>query len=152
MSTRFFFTAGVAASLLLLVGCGVSPDVERSQLRAALQRADGLATEIESWRKGVGAQIGADVTKSIEGFQARAESVREEIDDLSDDAVRGLDLAGVRQALVSLEDFPTDTFTDAAAPARLTMLDQLKGRAEALRVAVARVTVPQLTTAPAPTG
>ena len=152
MSTRSLISAGVAASLLLLVGCGTSPDVERSQLRSALQRADGLATEIESWRKGVGAQVGADVTKSIEGFQQRAENVREELDDFSAEAVRGLDIAGVRQALVSLEEFPTDQFNNAASPARLTMLDQLKGRAEALRVAVSRITVPQLTTAPATTG
>ena len=124
-------------SLVFLFGSCTSIDAERTQMMASITSAERLSSEISTWRAGLTADVPASVVDTIDTFKARAGETESTLAGLSSDSTSGTDLTGLNQALRTVADFDTSTFTTASPTARASLLDQFEGLARNLRVSAA---------------
>lgn len=124
-------------SLLFLLGSCASVDTERSQMMASITSAERLSGEISNWRAALTADAPASVIDTIAAFKVRAGATEAMLAGLSADATAGTDLTGLNQALRTVANFDTSTFTPASPSARTALLDQFEGLARNLRVSAA---------------
>lgn len=129
---------GSIAVALLLAGCATSTQEARNALRSDLRDAQNLANEIRVWRMGVPASVPDSVTTSVEAFQERAETLSDQIASRPLDALNGVDVKDVQQALGELVDFSRDRLSVAGEDAKASVLDQFNTLAANLERAATR--------------
>ncbi|MCB9919618.1 MAG: hypothetical protein H6832_14540 [Planctomycetes bacterium] len=119
----------------LLTAC-VSVDSERNQMMSAIDKSEMLSREITSWRSSLPADVSETAVANIQAFQERAETASETLESVSDEALAGVDVTGLCQALDSVAQFDTSTFAPASATSRRALLDQFSGLARNLENSV----------------
>ncbi len=107
-------------------------------MKASITSAERLSSEISTWRAGLTTDVPASVIDTIDAFKARAGETESTLTSLSADSTAGTDLTGLNQALRTVADFDTSTFTPASPTARAALLDQFEGLARNLRASAAR--------------
>jgi len=123
--------------MLLVLGSCASVDTERNQMMTSINSAERLSGEITSWRAGLSVDVPATVIDTITAFKDRAAATESTLQGLSAEATSGTDLTGLTQALRTVAEFDTSTFTAASPVARTALLDQFEGLARNLRVSAA---------------
>jgi hypothetical protein len=103
-------------------------------MMASITSAERLSGEISTWRSALTSDMAASVVEAIDAFKARARETESTLTGLSAASTAGTDLTGLNQALRTVADFDTSTFTPASPGARAALLDQFEGLARNLRV------------------